>query len=242
LISAATSVRDGARIFGRVTMIKNEQEEMTTLLKSAADLMRYNGRVAKIFPMTIDYAPGKESDLVELMNQLIEALQESATEEARQKHKQYQLEQLAKGSKELQAGLLEEGKSTLDRLADNYSNEGVLVTEIGEAFMDAGLLDDALRHLVLAVKLLPNSAQALNRLGIALRRLKRYDEAEQHFDRAVLIETADPNLFFNFGRLYFDWKKWDKAVEYAQKALALAPDFVEPAKLIAYIERKRAEG
>jgi tetratricopeptide (TPR) repeat protein len=215
---------------------------MTTLLKSAADLMRYNGRVAQIFPLAIGYVPGKESDLVELMNQLIEALQQSATEEARQKHKQYQLEQLTKGRKELQAGLLEEGKITLDQLADNYADESVLVTEIGETFMDAGLLDDAMRHLSLAVRLSPDSAHALNRLGIVMRRLKRYDEAEQYFERAVLIETADPNLFFNFARLYFDWSKWDKAVEYAQKALALAPDFVEPAKLIAYIDRKRAEG
>ena len=44
------------------------------------------------------------------------------------------------------------------------------------------------------------------------------------------------------GRLYVDWKKWDKAVKAAQGALQLDPDFAEARKLMAYAEKMRDRG
>lgn len=241
LISAATSVRDAARLFGRVPMMRNESEEFITLLKSTTDLLRYNENIVQIFPLAIQYQPGAENQLADLMNQLIEALQENSTSEAMKRHQEYQQAQLEKGRKELLAGQYDEGRRTLDQLSEDYSEEGKLAVEIGELFNEAGLHEDAVRHFLLAARLLPDSAHVLNRLGIVLRKLKRFDEGELYFGRALKLEDQDPNLFFNFARLYFDWLKWDEAVTYAQKALALDPGFAEAAKLVAYIEKKKAE-
>jgi len=239
LISAATAVRDAARLFGRVPMMKNEHEELSDMLKTAADYLFYNATIARLFPLRITYTPGQEDALADIMNQLIEALQEESTREAKERHRAYKVSQLEKGHKELKNKQFDEAKRTLDKLGEDYSDDWELATEIGELFTAAGLFEDALRHLLLAAKLNPESAHVLNRLGIVLRKLKRYDESHIYFGRAEGIEKADPNLYFNYARLFFDWNQWDTAVEYAQKALALAPDFAEAAKLIAYVQRKR---
>lgn len=240
-ISAATAIRDAARMISRVPLLKNEHDEFVSLLKSATDHMSYNKEIAKIFPLAVSYAPGQEEALADLMNQLIEALQETSLEEARARQKEYQEAQLAKAQKELQGGRFDEGRRILDQLQQEYSDDVELVTEIGETFARAGLYEDAVRHLELAARLDPDSAHVLNRLGIVLRRLKRFDEAEYVYSQAVVMEQSDPNLYFNMGRLYLDMGQWKRVRDAAKKALALAPDFAEAAKMAAYAERKLNE-
>ena len=240
LISAVTAIRDGARLFNRVPMIKNEQEEMHNLLTASTDLLRYNAEVARIFPLAISYAPGEESALVDLMNQLIEALQQASIEDALRRHREYQEAQLAKGYKELTEKRYDDARKTLDQLAADYSDDAALVTNIGEMFIKVGLYEDALRHLELAVKLKPDSAYVLNRLGIAQRKLRLFEESEQTYLRAVSLEPGDPNLHFNMGRLYLDLEQWGKAEQCGRKALELKPDFAEAAKMISYAEKQRA--
>lgn len=238
LISAVTSVREGARIFGRVAMIKNEQDEFASLLQNACDLLRRTREITVAFPLAIEYVPGQESALIETMNQLIEILEEANMEEAVARHKVYQVEQLEKGHNELQRGAVDDARRTLGQLSQDYSEEAVLLLSIGEEFMHVGLFEDAVKYLELASHLLPDDAHVLNRLGIARRRLRRFDEAEIVYLRALELEKSDPNLFFNVGRLYLDWERWEKAAYYANQALAFSPDFAEAAKMASYAEKK----
>jgi len=240
-ISAATAVRDAARLFGRVPMMKNEHDEFVELLRSATQYFSYRKEITKIFPLAISYKPGEEDALADLMNQLIEVLQESSLEEAMVRRKEYIDAQLAKGRRELLAKDYENGRRTLDQLEQEYSTDVELVTEIGELFAQAGLYNDAVRHLELAAQLAPDSAHVLNRLGIVLRRLKRFEEAEYAYAKAVTMEHSDPNLFFNFGRLYFDQEKWAEVVDCAKKALKLNPDFSEAEKMGVYAQKKLSE-
>lgn len=237
-ISAATAIRDAARLFGRVPMMKSEHDEFIELLKSATQYLAYQKEITKIFPLALAYKPGAEEALADLMNQLIEALQENSLEEAMGRQREYIAAQLAKGRKELLAKDFEGGKHTLDQLQQEYSKDVELVTEIGELFAQAGLYDDAVRHLELAAQLAPDSAHVLNRLGIVLRRLKRFEEAEYIYSRAMLLEDSDPNLFFNLGRLYFDQGKWSEVVDCAERALKLAPEFAEAEKMGAYAKKQ----
>ncbi|MBA4358914.1 MAG: hypothetical protein C0405_14435, partial [Desulfovibrio sp.] len=56
--------------------------------------------------------------------------------------------------------------------------------------------------------------------------------------KALGITQADEYLYFNLGRLYFDWQRWDKTAEAAARAVGLNPDFQEAKKLLAYAQKK----
>lgn len=57
----------------------------------------------------------------------------------------------------------------------------------------------------------------------ALAKLKRYDEAEQVFQLLIEKRPGDAVYSANLGVLYHHWKKYDNAIFYYEKALALDP-------------------
>ena len=89
---------------------------------------------------------------------------------------------------------------------------------------------------------MPGAAHIYNSLAVAQRKMGKYAEAEQSYIKAAKGGYKDSHLFFNMGRLYVDWKKWDKAVKAAQGALQMDPDFTEARKLMAYAEKMRDRG
>ena len=241
LISAASAVREGARTFGRVPMIKNEQDELVALLRSACEHLSYDKEVSKLFPLSIEYASGREAALATTMNQLIEILDQANMEEAVARHKAYQKAQLEKGRSELERGAVDDARRTLGQLGQDYQGEADLLLSIGEEFIQANLFEDAVKYLELAVRIKPGDAHLLNRLGMARRKLGAFEESERVYMAALELEQSDPNLLFNIGRLYLDWERWEQAANYAKRALACAPDFAEAGKMAAYAEKKHNE-
>jgi tetratricopeptide (TPR) repeat protein len=240
-ISAATSVREGARTFGRVAMLRSEQDELTSLLRTACNYLGYNKTIASLFPLTIEYAPGQEHALVNTMNQLIEVLEQANMEEAVARHKAYQTAQLEKGHSELQRGAVDDARHTLGQLSQDYRQEEDLLLRSGEEFVHANLFEDAVKYLELAAKLAPENTHILNRLGMARRKLGSYEDSERAYMMALELEKDNPNLLFNLGRLYLDWGRWEQAAHYARLALKCAPDFAEAGKMAAYAEKKYQE-
>ena len=123
-------------------------------------------------------------------------------------------------------------------ISGEFADDSQLQSEIGEKFLSEGLYEDAAEYFTDAVTIDPNALHVYNRLGIALRKLERFDVAEDYFMKALPLAPNDPNLMFNVGRLYLDWGKWAKAVEYGEKAHALRPDFAEAMKLANFARKK----
>ena len=59
--------------------------------------------------------------------------------------------------------------------------------------------------------------------------------------RAVEFNKTDPNLYFNLGRVYLDWERWDKAEKVSRLALRLLPTFVEAHKLLNFSLKKQGK-
>jgi tetratricopeptide (TPR) repeat protein len=97
--------------------------------------------------------------------------------------------------------------------------------EQGNAAMQAGKTEEALKHYDAAVARLPADAGAHFDRGAALYALSRFDEAGQEFLRAT--EAKDGALkasaFYNLGNAFFKKEKYKEAIEAYKRTLALDP-------------------
>ncbi|NCC04777.1 MAG: tetratricopeptide repeat protein, partial [Proteobacteria bacterium] len=75
------------------------------------------------------------------------------------------------------------------------------------------------------------SAHIFNKLGMALRKSGRLEEAEKFYIQALERQAHDEIIYFNLGRVYLDMKRWKNAIAAADRALAVNADFVEAKKM-----------
>ena len=107
---------------------------------------------------------------------------------------------------------------------------------IGEVYLTHGMAAEAEKAFKSAIKSNPANIHAYNRLGIAFRRQKKYDEAVTYYLMALDIEPGEQNILYNLARAYLGAGKKDKALNILKKAIAVAPDFQEARVLMAKIE------
>lgn len=62
-----------------------------------------------------------------------------------------------------------------------------------------------------------------HRLAMALAKLGRFQDALDHFNKAMKIDPEEPNLYCNIGHAYAERGSFDNAIEFYSKALALEP-------------------
>jgi tetratricopeptide (TPR) repeat protein len=97
--------------------------------------------------------------------------------------------------------------------------------EQGNAAMQAGKAEDALKHYDAAVGQIPADAGAHFDRGTALYALSRFDEAGQEFLRATEAKEGPlkESAFYNLGNAFFKKDKFKEAIEAYKRALALDP-------------------
>ncbi|XP_054717848.1 cell division cycle protein 16 homolog [Uloborus diversus] len=66
----------------------------------------------------------------------------------------------------------------------------------------------------------------LNNLGHVCRKLKKFDEALEYHERALILKPQNPSTFAAIGFIHSLTGKWAEAVEYFHKALGLQRDDV----------------
>ncbi|MCL2122557.1 MAG: tetratricopeptide repeat protein [Desulfovibrionaceae bacterium] len=228
-------------------LIKTERQEFEHLLEEAASYLANDATVRKIYPLQLTYAPGQEREFNEKLKELIASLNDMMAEEAQEQlrlREERKRALLAQGKAQLfEAGEAEKGLQTFADLGQEFPDDPILRGEMGKILLEAGQYAAAVEYLQNALEKDPELLPLYNLIAIALRKLDRFDIAEQYYLRASEYMRMDPSLYFNIGRLYVDWEKWEKAIKAAQAALRLKPDFIEAQKLLAYAEEKlRAEG
>ena len=76
-------------------------------------------------------------------------------------------------------------------------------------------------------------------LGAALRGLRRYDEARAEYERAIALDPARPEAYFNLGLLYQDYMQGQ--VAQLEKAKSYYGDFLERSKGDAALAQTRED-
>lgn len=226
----------------RQPLMKSERDEFEELINGALVVLQQNADFNAAYPLKLTYTPGQERDLHAALKECAEELTKIAAEKAR-----IQLEEMERKKREwLERGIAElaedqdKALATFEALLTEYPDDPELKGSVGEALLKAKLYEPAVRYLTEALDAKPNMLPHYNNIGIALRKLSRFEAAESYYLRASQYLRMDPNLYFNLGRLYIDWQKWDKAIRSAEVALKLDPNFTEARKLQEYAEHKKA--
>jgi tetratricopeptide (TPR) repeat protein len=243
LLAAVMAVHDAVNTFLHLqpTMLKSERDEFQRLTERSIQLLNSSTELNQIYPQILTYTPGEESELLGYLRAILDELKESAIQEAKSQleeleHARHQL--MEDGRSSLDGGDAQKAKRFFDKLIEQYGEDTELKVEISEEFLRRGEEEIAWEYLDKANMDNPDSVHLFNRMGKVLRRLQRYKEAEANFLKAMEKANTDEFLLFNLGRVYVDWQQWEKAIEAAEQALALNPNFKEAQLMLTYAHNK----
>ena len=239
ILPAVQGVQSALLTLLKGQLIKTERQEFEQLLQDAALYLAHDATVRAIYPLQLAYKAGQEREFNETLKDLIAALNDMLAEEAQEQlrlREERKRALLARGKEEFVSQEVEKGLQTFAELEQDFPDDPMLRGEIGKFLLEAGQYEAAISYLKNALDIEPKLLPLYNLIAIALRKLDRFESAEQYYLRATEYMRMDPVLYFNIGRLYIDWQRWEKAIKAGQVALRLKPDFVEAQKLIAYAE------
>lgn len=146
--------------------------------------------------------------------------------------------QFALGQALIQAGQMEEGLKVMKNvMALAKEKRPEMIEKIGEVYLEAGMAAEAQAVFQQALDDNPEALHIYNRMGIALRRQKKFDEAAENYRRALAIEPENEVLYFNLGRACYDAGKKEMAVSAMKRALQIFPEFEEAKSFLGRIEK-----
>jgi Flp pilus assembly protein TadD len=90
---------------------------------------------------------------------------------------------------------------------------------ITQPLLDQGRIEEAIWHSSEAVRIKPDSADALNALGVALREAGRVDEAVVYYKKAIEIDPRAYEANANLGFVLASRGKFAEAIEYYEIAM-----------------------
>lgn len=240
-MTAAQALNDAIVLMLSAPLMKNEREEFAQMLDTAVYSLNNHKELRKVYPLLLHYSPGAEKKLLEELYEMRKVLQEDVNEGAQKDLEALETrkrEGLARGQQHLDGQQFDEARQVFDKLSGEFPGDAELKADIADRYYKAGLNQDAVGHLNQAINESPESIHLYNRIGIVLRKMQDFESAEGYYRRALGICQTDEYLFFNLGRLYYDWQKWGKMAEAAKMAVAINPDFAEARKLLAFAQKK----
>ena len=100
-------------------------------------------------------------------------------------------------------------------------------SNLGNALLQKGDVDEAIVHYQQALQIKPDSAQTHNNLGNALLQKGDVDEAIAHCQMALQIKPDFAEAHNNLGNALLRKGHVDEAMAHCQKALQIKPDYAE---------------
>ncbi len=224
----------------KTPLMKSERDEFERLIEDSVYHLTADPQIKQLCPQHITYKPGQERELLDSMHSLLEKFDDTMRDEAEELMRLMEERRknlLAEAAALFAEGKTEEAAKILRLLAQENKDDSALLGKIGEMFLQAGCYDEAIEFLESALEMSPELAHLYNKIGMALRKVSKFETAEKYYLKASAYLGRDPNLFFNLGRLYVDWGNWGKAIKAADAALKLEPDFAEARKMADYARK-----
>ncbi len=238
--SAVQSIHSALTVVIGAALMKSERVEFEKLIAEAVDYLTSDRTVREIFPLQMVYTAGNERMLLDVMRDMNVAMAEHAVQKAQEEKEAKEAKKMAwfqRGVNELSTSP-SRGLATLASVVREHHTDANLQGLVGEALLNHQFYEEAVHYLTAALDMKPDMIYFYNIIGMALRKQHNYSMAETYYLRASKYLRNDPNLYFNIGRLYIDWKKWDRACTAAMAALKLDPEFDAAQKMLKYAEKE----
>jgi len=81
-------------------------------------------------------------------------------------------------------------------------------------------------------------AEILNKQALQLAKQRNFQEAIQHWRKAILINKFDPDFYFNLGLAYFEMKNYTKGLDHCLETVKLCPIYYRAHFLLGSIYAK----
>ncbi len=132
----------------------------------------------------------------------------------------------------------DEGRGYLDKAVKQSSQteRGDILRRVAEAYMENGHFAEAEELFLKLIKLDPDQVETYNRLGIALRRQGKYDDAETYYRMALESHPQNPVIYYNLGVLQFSRQDRKKARQSLEEAIRLDPGFKKAREVLRQVE------
>ena len=114
-------------------------------------------------------------------------------------------------------------RHTVEVTKNNY----IAYNNIGDALLNKGQTDEAMRQFQEAIRINPDDAEAHYNLGVALFKKNQPGEAVSQFQEAIRIKPNYAQARNNLGTALVSQGQTDNAVSQFQEALRLNPDYAE---------------
>ncbi|HAH95951.1 MAG TPA: hypothetical protein DHD79_04965 [Firmicutes bacterium] len=111
----------------------------------------------------------------------------------------------------------------------------------GDEAMKLHNFDEAWECFQAALACNPQSAYALNKLGVILCRRTKFEEAITYFTKALEYDPMLAAAYNNMGNAHLELKRYDEAKVYYEKALALNPDYASAHHNLGVVLRRQGE-
>jgi tetratricopeptide (TPR) repeat protein len=121
-------------------------------------------------------------------------------------------------------GRLTEAKALLDDARGKLPPSAVLDRAFGEVAELQGDYDTAIADYKSAISKEPRDVGTHFRLAVALRRVRKFDDASAELDRVAALDKDYPGMSLERGLLFEESGDVEKAIEQFRSALAKAPD------------------
>jgi tetratricopeptide (TPR) repeat protein len=110
-------------------------------------------------------------------------------------------------------------------------------TEVAEELLSSGKPDLAEKMFRKSLENDIDNVAIYNRLGIALRRQGKWQEAIWEYERAVKVDPSNEALIFNMAKAYLEGKDSRTALKFFNRVLTINPTMEEAKKEIEALKK-----
>lgn len=192
-------------------------------------------------PKPIRYQQGKEVALATVLEGLAKIMASEA-EEAIRRTTTERLERkktlIETGTQLLKEGQLAKGRAFIKRVAEEFSDDPGIRIQLAKIFTAANQLVEAAEMYEESIEKEPRDSAAYTGAVTIWLELREYERAEKAFQAILRTFGGHPNTYGKMAKMYWDWRKRDKAEELAIRALQGNPAQPEAQEVMNALKRR----